>query len=185
MKKETLFFLLALALYAIAHLAVTRNSVVAPDESGYTDPGASWALGQGFTSGAWYAQNDDEFFAGNVPLHEMLQGLWFRVFGFGITQSRGINVLYVVLGVFVFWDLLRRMNWIVSPTLRVGSLLFFLFGATGVALIQCGRPDAITFLLAAFGVWSALIPSNRCVRCLALVVVGFFSVWAGLQLVIW
>src|SRR5688572_1207108 len=66
------------------------------DEPGYSDPSASLLLGQGFTSGAWYAQGYEGFWAGNVPLHQACLYLWMKVFGFSLVAVRSINILYVV-----------------------------------------------------------------------------------------
>jgi len=71
------------------------------DEPGYTDPAVNLALGRGFTSTTWYAQTGEEFWAGNVPLHQITLAAWLKVFGFGIDQVRSINVVWVTGSLFL------------------------------------------------------------------------------------
>ncbi len=43
-----------------------------PDEVMYSDPPVNLYLGHGFVSRGWHFQTGAEFWAGNVPLHELL-----------------------------------------------------------------------------------------------------------------
>jgi len=78
MRKKTYHFELALVLglvfiFLIQSLAVAQWALpVWQDEAMYTDPAANLYMGHGFTSRGWHFQLGDEFWAGNVPLHEIL-----------------------------------------------------------------------------------------------------------------
>jgi hypothetical protein len=168
--------------FILLNIPLSKFQIVFADEPGYTDPAVSAVLGQGFSSGAWYAQNDEAFFAGNVPLHELLLIPWLKLFGFGLLQVRSINWLYVALGCALIWDLLRQTGWIKRPLNRLGIVTLLLFGETSYLLCHLGRPDGITFLLATAGLW-LLSLSNRQLRLALFVLIGALSSWAGLQLV--
>ena len=171
-----------LALFVLANLLALETQPVFSDEPGYTDPAASFVLGRGFTSGAWYAQPDGEFFASNVPLHELALVPWLKAFGFGILQSRSINWLYSIAGILLIWDAVRRHGWIKSPWLRLTVCAMLLFTESAYSLNQLGRPDGITFLIAVTAAWSFGLSHSGWRRCL-LLVAGAAAAWAGLQLV--
>lgn len=180
--KELWILTALLVLFVGANLLALTAQPVFSDEPGYTDPAASYVLGRGFTSGAWYAQPDGEFFASNVPLHELALVPWLQTFGFGILQTRSINWLYSIAGILLIWDAARRVGWIKSPWLRIATCGVMLFTETAYSLNQLGRPDGITFLIAAVTAWSFALPSPKWRLCI-LFIAGAAAAWAGLQLV--
>jgi len=180
--KELWILAALLVLFVVANLLALNAQPVFSDEPCYTDPAASFVLGQGFTTGAWYAQPDDEFFASNVPLHELALVPWLKTFGFGILQTRSINWFYSIAAILLIWDAARRAGWINSSWLRLAACAVTLFTETAYSLNQLGRPDGITFLIGAVAVWVFALPSSKWRLCL-LFIAGAASVWAGLQLV--
>jgi len=171
-----------LAIFILINLLSYQIQPVFSDEPCYTDPAASYILGRGFTSGAWYAQPDGEFFASNVPLHELALIPWLKVFGFGIVQSRSINWLYSIIGILLIWDAIRRAGWVTNPALRLAFCAVTLLTESAYSLNQLGRPDGITFLIAAMAIWAWVLPSPLWRRGL-LFAAGIAASWAGLQLI--
>lgn len=179
--KEAGMVAILLLAFALVSLVSVAKFPVHIDEPGYVDPAASYVLGQGFTSGAWYAQTHDEIWAGNVPLHQFALIPWFESFGFGLTSARAINILYIVVGVALLWIALKRGQLLQTPVWRVSAILFIVLSYSSAQMMVMGRPDAITFLLAALGFFALCFP-NPLARRILLALVGAFAPWAGLQL---
>lgn len=168
------FWLFNLAIYS-------RFPIVWMDEAAYTDPSANLYLGNGFTSSMWYAQTKDEFWAGNVPLHQFLLYGWMRLFGFSLLTVRSFNYVIITAAVMVLWLAVIRLNLVSSGWSRVSLIFIVLFGY-GVSLnYRSGRPDSITIFLAAAALFAFSIRSTR-LRCILLLCLGALFPIAGLQL---
>lgn len=163
-------------------LWLTQWQPVGPDEPGYTDPAASLALGQGFTSGAWYAQRSDEFWAGNVPVHALLKAAWFKAFGFGVYQSRSFDILLVALGSLVLASILRRPPVALPAGWQAFGLAVWLLQESSLYLSHLGRPDSLCFLLTALAIRFWLVPAPGA-RRLGLFVTGALLAATGLQMI--
>lgn len=179
-KEAGLLAVLLLAFAILSFVSIAKFPVHI-DEPGYIDPAASFVQGQGFTSGAWYAQTHDEIWAGNVPLHQFALIAWFKIFGFGLTAARAINILYIVVAAALLWIALKQGTLLRSPVWRVSAILFLLLSFGSAQMMVMGRPDAITFLLAALGFFALRLP-NALARRTLLILVGALAPWAGLQL---
>jgi len=160
-----------------------QTALVGPDEPGYSDPAASLYMGQGFTSGAWYAQSSEKFWAGNVPLHEIVLYGWYRLFGFNHLGVRMLSALYVCVGVLLVWDFFRRTRFLHGPGCRLFLVATLLCVESTFYVCQAGRPDGITYLLAALAIWSFALRSVR-LRYTVLFVVSALVPWSGLQLAV-
>lgn len=180
-KRESLWLVLMLGLYAALSFISLRWYPVFIDEPGYTDPAASLLLGQGFTSGAWYAQGYESFWAGNVPLHQVLLFFWMKIFGFGQVATRSINILYVVIGVALFCAAARRLGIIKSMGWRLTFAGMVLCSHAGAVWVNLGRPDAICVALAGFFAFGLSLKSVRA-RIAVMFLAGLCSAWAAIQL---
>ncbi len=181
-RNELAILALILLIFSAATLISLDGFPVHIDEVGYTDPAASYVLGHGFTSGAWYGQNHNEFWSGNVPLHQFALIPWFQSFGFSQLASRSINVLYIVLSCLLLWDGLRRSGFLHEPMWRLCFIGFLLCSYSVILTLAYGRPDAITFMVASAAYWGLCL-NWKIARRLVLAISGFVAVWAGLQLV--
>jgi len=179
-KGEVLVLIFILTLFLGLSFSLAPMCLPSPDEPGYTDPAASWALGQGFHSGAWYAQNNEEFFAGNVPLHHITLSYWFRLFGFSAGSSRFHNFFLVVLAAIFLWDGLRRSR-IFPAGWRLFVISVVVLSESAFYMSLTGRPDAITCCIASATFWSMTLRSDA-LRFPLLVLAGALAPWAGIQL---
>jgi hypothetical protein len=181
--REGTLLALMLALFASCAFSLVSVFPVHIDEVGYVDPAASFVLGQGFTSGAWYAQSHEKFWSGNVPLHQLILIPWFKLLGFSQLSARSINILYVALASLFLWVGLRQSRFLDSAGWRLVAVGFVLCTYGTAQMIAIGRPDAITFLLVCASYWAITIPRPSHRRPF-LVLLGTLAPWAGLQLAV-
>ena len=172
-----------LALYALVSIVVWVRFETQYDDAGYTDPAASYALGQGFTSGCWYAQTCEEFWAGNVPLHQFFLIGAFKLLGFSKWASHTLLTLYSCLAMLFLWIGMRRSGWIPQPGLRLGAIAFFLASSNSAMMAIGGRPEPLCLLLASVA-WAALTLENARLRRTVLAACGALAPWIGLQVAV-
>ena len=172
---------LLLTAYALLSIASLRWYPVFFDEPGYVDPAASLLMGQGFTSGAWYAQGYESFWAGNVPLHQVCLYFWMKAFGFGQVPVRSMNLFFVVTGLGLLWAGLKRLNLIRTSTARLAVVALILCSHAGAVWVNIGRSDAICVALAGFLLFAFSI-ERRGWRYFLLGLVGFAAPWAAVPL---
>jgi hypothetical protein len=151
------------------------------DSPGYTDPSASYLLGQGFTSGCWYLQGNREFWAGNVPLHQLLLIPWFKLAGFSYFSVKLLNSIYLSMGMILLWLGMRSGKLVISPLLRIGAVGFFLCTNSAYTLETSGRPEPLCFLIACAS-WYFFNSKGKLLRWSGLGLCGVLAPWAGLPL---
>jgi hypothetical protein len=181
--RESLILLLLLSVYGVLSYMSLRWYPVFIDEPGYADPAASLLLGQGFTSGAWYAQGYESFWAGNVPFHQVLLFFWMKIFGFSQLAVRSINILHVVIGMALFHTSVRRLGIVKNSGWRLAFVGMVLCSHAGAVWVNLGRPDAICMALAGLFAFGLSIGSVR-TRIAIMFLVGVLSPWAGIQLAV-
>lgn len=174
---------LLLALYAAVSLFFWSGFETQYDDIGQTDPAASYVLGQGFTSGCWYAQSHDEFWAGNVPLHPFLLIGFFKLFGFSKTATQAVVTLYTCLAMVCVWFGMRRSGYVPRPELRLGAIAFFLASSNAVMMTLGGRAEPLCLLLASVA-WGASTLESPGSRRTILATCGLLAPWAGLSLAV-
>ena len=134
-------------LLAVNVLTMELYPSVWMDEVAYTQPAANAYLGMGFTSTAWSYQLKDAFWAANVPLHPLLLYVWFKVFGFGICQTRLFGYVLWSLAVFFFCLAVRRFGWVTKPkALSLLAVLSFL-GQGVIFAYRSARYEPLAVLL--------------------------------------
>jgi len=170
-----------LLLYVAISFAVWPSFETGNDNPGYTDPAASYVLGQGFTSGCWYAQEHDEFWAGNAPLHQFLLIPCFKVFGFGYGPLQLLELLYISLAMVLLWLSAARSGLILSAGWRLGAVAFFLVSDCSLCLATSGRQEPICLVIVC-AAWFAMTLENRFARFSGLAICALLAPWAGLQL---
>lgn len=172
---------LILTAYALLSFVSLRWYPVNVDEPAYTDPAASLALGQGFTSGAWYAQGYEAFWAGNVPLHQACLYLWMKLFGTGLVAVRSLNILFVVAGIGLLWSAVKRLGILKTPGVRLATVALILCSHAGAVWVNIGRPDAICVALAGFMLFAFSL-EGRLWRLALLGLAGAAAPWAAIAL---
>lgn len=180
-RREPLLLALMLAVFALVSAGLWSSFETQFDSPAYTDPAASYVMGQGFTSGCWYFQGPDEFWAGNVPLHAALLIPWFKVFGFSAGSVWSLNLLYLLAGTVLIWRGMVRTGVVPSATWRLGAVAFFLAARCSLSLVIARRPDALCFLILG-AAWYFLTLERPSRRRIALAGCGFLAVWASLNL---
>lgn len=181
--QEKFLLFLLLAVYAAASLVSLPWYQVFIDEPGYTDPAASLLLGQGFTSGAWYAQGYESAWAGNVPLHQGLLYLWMQVFGFSVSSVRSLNILFVLIGMTAIWAGAYRLGILNHQKFRLAAMGLILASHAGAVWVNLGRPDAICVAIAGL-IFLSFSVSSRSIRLCLLSLLAAASPWAGIPLAV-
>jgi len=154
------------------------------DEAAYTDPAWNYQLGRGFTSSAWYAQQDGEFWAGNVPLHSALLCLWTEAFGLSVLSVRAMNYALISAAAVFLWLAVKRLRLVARPRHRIVLIALLLSGFGVCFSYRSGRPDSICILLAAAAASAYSIRTRR-TRLATLAALGVAFPIAGLQLVVY
>jgi hypothetical protein len=151
------------------------------DEIAYTDPAASYVLGQGFTAGSWYCQGPFSFWSGNVPLQQFLLCGWFKIFGFNQNTAHFANTVYVAMGLLLLFHTLRRSKIIPVTGWRLAFMVFLLGTGCPLAMSTSGRPDALCFLIATMAFW-AFFELNLINRIGLMFFAGMLAPFASLSL---
>ncbi len=163
-------------------LTLTRSPTVWMDEVSYADPGIRLANGEGFTSSIWYSQNEETFFAGNVPLHPFLLSGWVSVFGDSCFAVRSFNIFLMAIVTLLIYGLLRKLtqSYVASwmGMLLMWSLQGILFS------YRSARPDIEVFILGVLLLFG-LFEAKKTTRFSLLAISSFLMPFAGIQGLPW
>lgn len=173
-----------LCLTALNLLTGDRSPVVWVDEASYCDPAYNLYLGRGFVSSAWYAQGNDELWAGNVPLYTLALYGWTQWVGTGVLEARSLNYVLIVLAAMFLWSGVRRTGLVRTAEQRLVLVALAVCGFGVCFNYRNARPDMLCILLATIGFWGCTLRSGWR-RSSALAAVGFVAPWAGIQLVVY
>ncbi len=169
-----LFFLLNFA-------TAEKNPTVWCDEVMYTDPAVNLFQGHGFTSGAWFLQTNDKFWAGNVPCYQIVLYGWLKLFGFSLPAVRSVHYVLFAAAILVAWLAIRRLNLIASPAHRLVFCLITALCTASLFAYRFVRPESLGILFVAFALLAAsLRPRPLALSMLA--VSGMLLTATGLQL---
>jgi len=184
MRKQAHLVLMAVFFILVNLLTLSRSPTVWQDEVSYTDPAVNLSQGKGFISTAWYQQNDREFWAGNVPLHQLALTGWLRVFPVSPAGVRSLNLLFLVLGIWLVFRIKNNLELWESPMLD-SILMAMLFCTSGILFsYRSGRPDMLLFALGClFG--CGLLERNHKTGFAFLSASAFLLSWAGIQGIPW
>ena len=175
-----LFFFLLLGCLIASRLPELPNAMI--DEILFTDPAANLYLGHGFTSSAWFAQTQDEFWAGYPPLYSLLLSLWMHCVGFTLSASRTLNYLLGTAAGLMLWLAAFRLRWIKLPIARITLVALFLTKLSDIFSTHTGRPDGLAVLLSVAGLLTCSIQRSP-LRYRLLICLGVLFPWTGLQLI--
>jgi len=162
-------------------LTASRYPIVWIDEVEFVDPAENLFLDHGFTSKAWPHRNDDKFFASYPPLYPFMLSAWINVSGFSPTGVRSLNYLLVILAAASIWLAVKRLKLVEFPWSRLLLVVLVLLGYGVSMSYRSGRPDMLTFLLAA-SAFLAYTHRSAKIRCALLTTLGVLCPFAGLQL---
>ena len=177
-----LFAVVSAVFLFVSLLTVTRSPIVSIDEVSYSDPGLRLAAGEGFTTSVWYSQNEEPFFAGNVPLHPFLLASWVSLWGESIFTVRSFNVFLLLIATLLVIPLSRRLRMSGSWALL---LVLSLWCFPGVSYsCRSARPDMELLVLGLLAL-VVFFSKSRARSCLGLCLVMALVPFAGLQGCVW
>ncbi len=161
----------------------SRCPAVWVDEAAYTDPAWNLRLGHGFTSSAWYAQDETEFWAGNVPLYPAVLYAWTVPLGVSVLSVRALNYVLISAAAWLLWIAVARLDLVRRSALRIALIALVLLGFGVCFSYRSGRPDALCILLGTAALAACSIRRPR-IRLTTLAGLGILFPAAGLQLVV-
>jgi hypothetical protein len=170
-----------LIFFFINFFSADRAPAVWCDEVMYADPAVNLYQGHGFTSGAWYAQSLDKFWAGNVPLYPAVLFVWLKIFGFSLLTVRSFHYAMTALAVGLAWLAVRRLNLIASPAHRLIFCVVCCLSSASTFVYRSARPESLCMALMAVAFLAASIP-KAILRYAILFLLGVLLVWIGLQM---
>ena len=142
-----LFWLAAAVWLALNLLTLTGYPAPWVDEILFADPAMHLARGDGFVSGAWFNQPNNELWAGYTPLYSFVLAGWLKLFGVSAFLVRSFSLALVSASLVMNWFCLKQfasdsVRWVIVLALAVCEPLAF--------LERAGRPDSMSvFLLSA------------------------------------
>lgn len=170
------------ALFLVANgLTLTSYPSVWVDEVQFADPAVSLVRGEGFTSTAWFAQDSQGFWAGNVPLYTIFLSGWFWLFGVSPAVGRSFNLVLFLAFLWTAWAFLKRSALVPREHWRLGFVALLICAHGLVFSYRTGRYDCLGMLwfgLAAL-VWTTAPGAQRTA---SLILLGALMPWTGLQL---
>jgi hypothetical protein len=173
--------ILVLVFFLVNFFTADKSPVAWTDEVMYEDPAVNLYQGHGFTSGAWYAQTLDKFWAGNVPLYQFVLCGWLKLFSFSLIAVRSLHYLLVGLAVIIAWAAVRRLGLIRAPSHRLLFCLLVLLGSASTYAYRMARPESLCMLLLASALWAFSL-EGRPTRLALLALFGVLLVCTGLQM---
>jgi hypothetical protein len=149
------------------------------DEMNYVDPGAQLALQGRMVSTVWVTNSPDELWASSNPGLSLLFAGWFKIFGFGVIQSRILFLLLYLTGVSVFFIWIKNKFNPSRLALALGLSGFFILPSLVEPLYNL-RVDVIALLLFTFFIYYTWTEKqNLFLNWLAPALLGFLVVLFG------
>ncbi|HEV2117763.1 MAG TPA: hypothetical protein VGR48_17140 [Terriglobales bacterium] len=151
------------------------------DEVQTIDAAVNSYYGAGFRSMVYRNQNDQKFWAGNVPLYGFVACLWTCVFGFSNASVRVLNYMLLVLALLAVWLAVLRLQIIASARQRLAMITVLLSGEGITYACMNLRYDAWSLLLCAAGLLFYTASSGG-VRAGGLFAIGVMMPLSGVHL---
>ncbi|MDB6068428.1 MAG: hypothetical protein JWR26_4636 [Pedosphaera sp.] len=185
LRLEAAVLIAGLVAFVLINLvSADKSPAVWCDEVMYQDPAVNLYQGHGFTSGAWYAQGMDKYWAGNVPLYPFVLYGWLELFGFSLLSVRSFHYVAISFAMLTAWVAIRRLNLIPSPLPRLVFCLLVCLSSASTFVFRNARPESLCMLFAALAL---LACSFRILwlRIFLLAVSGVLLIWTGLQMAVY
>ena len=167
--------------FAVNFLTCEKSPTVWQDEVMYADPAVNWYQGRGFTSGAWYQQSPDAFWAGNVPLYEFVLFGWLKAAGFSLVIVRCFHYVAITGALVLLWLALWRLDLIRSGRGRLAFCALLGCCSSVTFVFRSARPESLSLLLVGMVLCACTLPS-RPLRLAGLFLLGMLLLWSGLQM---
>jgi len=124
--RETIGLFSILGVVLITNISTAELSpTVWMDEVMFTDPAVNLRLFGRFTSSAWPAQSDQDFWSSYPPLHSLLLSAWLWLAPITPTGVRSLNFILIGLSCLALWSAHTRNRKLlhVEITLSAGRTL--------------------------------------------------------------
>lgn len=119
------------------------------DQVYFADPAINYVLTGEYRSTAWGVVNENLPHVSNAPLYSFLLIIWFKIFDFGSITMRVLPSLLSVLSALFLWLACQRLSIVKTPLVGAMLILVFLMDFGFAHSYTCGRPDALSALIAA------------------------------------
>ena len=179
-KNKLKWWHIAIITFAVL-IGICYTAIKSPewDEMLYVDPGAQLALQGRMVSTAWVSNSPNELWASSNPGMPLLFAGWFKIFGFGLIQSRILFFLLHLSGVYVFFSWIRN-KFNPSPwALVLGISGAFLLPSLAEPIIIF-RLEVLAFLLfTLFLYYTWTDKENTFLNWIAPILLGLLTVFFG------
>ena len=92
-----IIYFLPLLVFALNVSTATWWPIPWTDEALFLDPAANYLFNGRFASSLWHTQTYSETWISNAPLYSLMLAGWLKIFGFGLVQSRSLNMALQVI----------------------------------------------------------------------------------------
>jgi len=154
------------------------------DEMHYVDPGAQLVLQGRMVSTVWVTNSPNELWASSNPGMPLLFAGWFKIFGFGLIQSRTLFFLLHISGIYLFFSWIRKQFNPSAWALVLGISGSFILPSLAESFYNL-RLDVLSFLLFTFFLYYTWTKKeNIFLNCFAPILFGFILILWGFHFVL-
>jgi len=141
--------LLALLLCALVIFSIGLNvHYTNIDQVYFADPAINYVLTGEYKSTAWGVIREDVPHVSTAPLYSFLLILWFKIFEFDSITMRFLPSLFALFSAFLLCLACRRLSIVTTPVGGALLVVVFLMDFGFTHSYTCGRPDALSSLIA-------------------------------------
>jgi hypothetical protein len=149
------------------------------DEMYYIDPGAHLALQGRMFSTTWYTNSPNELWASSNPGMPLLFAGWFKIFGFGLIQSRILFLILYLSGIYLFFTWIKNKFCPSALALTLGICGSFLLPSYNETLFNLRLEILAYHLFTLFLYYTWTDKENIFVNWVAPVLLGLLTVFFG------
>ena len=118
------------------------------DEVYFADPAINYVENKTYITTVWDITNENEYHISTAQLYSLLLIVWFELVGWSLTTTRLLPIILALLSSIFLWLTCKRLS--IVKTSGAGTLMVvvFLMDYGFSFSYNCGRPDALSALIA-------------------------------------